>query len=181
LVSQFFKISNVCVGNNITARARALAWYMEKGLHGFQTITDGCAFDLNKVLFPREGQRITGENTVNLYAENENRNYPKRPLAGVDYIDILPVKIYNEQKQKDDWKGVLVLYQGEQSTVLSLKQTQNWLDTKVAEHLRNLFPNIDVLHHPTKDVYDNDRIGQFEFEAKGVYNSGAFTALPIMF
>jgi hypothetical protein len=42
---------------------------MEKGLHGFQTITDGCAFDLNKVLFPREGQRITGENTVKLYAK----------------------------------------------------------------------------------------------------------------
>jgi len=176
LVSQFFKISNVCVGNNITARARALAWYMEKGLHGFQTITDGCAFDLNKVLFPREGKRITGENTVSLYSHlNEgSKDYPRKPLGSVDYIDILPIKIHNEQKQKDDWKGALVLYQGEQSTVLSLKQTQKWLDTKVAEHLTNLFPNVDVLHQPTKDVYGNQRIGQFEFEAKGVYNSGAF-------
>jgi hypothetical protein len=176
LVSQFFKISNVCVGNNITARARALAWYMEKGLHGFQTITDGCAFDLNKVLFPREGKRITGENTVCLYShlKEGSKDYPRKPLGSVDYIDILPIKIHNEQKQKDDWKGALVLYQGEQSTVLSLKQTQKWLDTKVAEHLTNLFPNVDVLHQPTKDVYGNQRIGQFEFEAKGVYNSGAF-------
>jgi hypothetical protein len=149
---------------------------MEKGLHGFQTITDGCTFDLNKVLFPREGKRITGENTVSLYSHlNEgSKDYPRKPLGSVDYIDILPIKIHNEQKQKDDWKGALVLYQGEQSTVLSLKQTQNWLDTKVAEHLTNLFPNVDVLHQPSKDVYGNDRIGQFEFEAKGVYNSGAF-------
>jgi hypothetical protein len=175
-VSQFFKISNVCVGNNITARARALAWYMEKGLHGFQTITDGCAFDLNKVLFAREGKRITGENTVNLYSHlNEgSKDYPRKALGNVNYIDILPVKVYNDQKQKDEYKGCLVLHQEEQSTLLSLKESQKWLDTKVAEHLKKLFPNVDVLHHPSKDVYGNERIGQFEFEAKGVYNSAAF-------
>jgi hypothetical protein len=176
LVSQFFKISNVCVGNNITARARALAWYMEKGLHGFQTITDGCAFDLNKVLFPKGERLITGENVVNAYAKVEegSKHFPLKPLANLDYIDILPVTILNEKKQKNEWKGVLVLYQGEESTTLSLKETQNWLDTKVAEHLRNLFPNVDILHQPTKDVYGNHRIGQFEFEAKGIYNSAAF-------
>jgi len=176
LVSQFFKISNVCVGNNITARARALAWYMEKGLHGFQTITDGCAFDLNKVFFPEEYRLITGENVVSAYAKIEegSKHFPLKPLANLDYIDILQVTIPNKQKQKNEWKGCLVLYQGEKSTFLSLKETQNWLDTKVAEHLRNLFPNVDVLHHPTKDVYGNQRIGQFEFEAKGIYNSAAF-------
>jgi len=176
LVSQFFKISNVCVGNNITARARALAWYMEKGLHGFQTITDGCAFDLNKVLFPEEDRLITGENVVSAYAKIEegSKHFPLKPLANVDYIDILPVTIPNEQKQKNEWKGCLVIYQGEKSTVLSLKETQNWLDTKVAEHLRKLFPNVDVLHQPTKDVNGNQRISQFEFEAKGIYNSAAF-------
>jgi hypothetical protein len=175
-VSQFFKISNVCVGNNITARARALAWYMEKGLHGFQTITDGCAFDLNKVLFPEQNKIITGENTVNIYAKIEegSRHFPLKPLANIDYIDILPLTIHNKQKQKDEWKGCLVLYHAEKSTVLSLKETQKWLDTKVAEHLRNLFPNVDVLHQTTKDVYGNERIGQFEFEAKGIYNSAAF-------
>jgi hypothetical protein len=178
-VSQFFKISNVCVGNNITARARALAWYMEKGLHGFQTITDGCAFDLNKVLFPRkdrENSKITGEGAVGVYSKVDEglKNYPRKSLGGVDYIDILPLKIYNEQKQKHEWQGCLVLYQGEESTILSLKETQKWLDIKVAEHLRDLFPNVDVLHQLTKDVYGNERIGEFEFEAKGIYNSAAF-------
>jgi hypothetical protein len=175
-VSQFFKISNVCVGNNITARARGLAWYMEKGLHGFQTITDGCAFDLNKVLFPEENRLVTGENVVNNYAKIKkgSKHFPVKPLANIDYIDILPVAIPNGQKQKNEWKGCLVLYKAEKSTLLSLKETQKWLDTKVAKHLRNLFPNVDVLHQVTKDVYGNERIGQFEFEAKGIYNSAAF-------
>jgi hypothetical protein len=173
-VSQFFKISNVCVGNNITARARALAWYMEKGLHGFQTITDGCAFDLNNVLYPKDERKVTGESTVNLYANKYVKNYPRQPLGDLDNIELIAVKVFNEQKQKDELKGCLVLYQGKQSTFLSLKQTQKWLDTKVAEHLSNLFPNVDVLHQVTKDVYGNERIGQFEFEAKGIYNSAAF-------
>jgi hypothetical protein len=149
---------------------------MEKGLHGFQTITDGCAFDLNKVLFPEQNKLITGENTVNIYAKIEegSRHFPLKPLGNIDYIDILPLTIHNKQKQKDEWKGCLVLYHAEKSTVLSLKETQKWLDTKVAEHLRNLFPNVDVLHQTTKDVYGNERIGQFEFEAKGIYNSAAF-------
>jgi hypothetical protein len=174
VVSQFFKISNVCVGNNITARARALAWYMEKGLHGFQTITDGCAFDLNKVLHAKNSRKATGENTVSLYANKDVKNYPRQPLGGADYIDLVPVKVCNEQKQKDEWKGCLVLYEGDKSTLLSPKQTQKWLDQKVAEHLRDLFPNVDVLHQPTKDVYGNQRIGQFEFEAKGVYTNAGF-------
>jgi hypothetical protein len=173
-VSQFFKISNVCVGNNITARARALAWYMEKGLYGFQTITDGCAFDLNNVLYPKNERKVTGESTVNLYAKNEDYNHPKKPLGDVDHIEITPIKVFNEQKQKDELKSCLVLYQDSQSTFLSFKQTQKWLDTKVAEHLRNLFHNVDVLHQVTKNVYGNERIGQFEFEAKGIYNSAAF-------
>jgi hypothetical protein len=33
MVSPYFDIGNVVVGNNIIARARAMAWYMEKGLN----------------------------------------------------------------------------------------------------------------------------------------------------
>ena len=53
LVSPYFTIGNTIVGNNITARARSMAWYMEKGLHGTQTITDGCCFELNRVVKSR--------------------------------------------------------------------------------------------------------------------------------
>jgi len=130
-------------------------------------------------LFPRkdrENGKITGEGAVGVYSKVDEglKNYPRKSLGDVDYIDILPIKICNKQKQEHEWKGYLVLYQGEKSTILSLKETQKWLDTKVAEHLKNLFPNIDVLHQLTKDVYGNERIGEFEFEAKGIYNSAAF-------
>ena len=49
LVSRFFEISNPCVGNNITARARALAWCMERAFDSFQSITDGGCFELSSV------------------------------------------------------------------------------------------------------------------------------------
>lgn len=44
-------ISNFIVGNNITARARTLAWCMAKGLYSLMSITDGGVFDVNKVVF----------------------------------------------------------------------------------------------------------------------------------
>ncbi|WP_026730757.1 hypothetical protein [Fischerella sp. PCC 9605] len=44
-------ISNFIVGNNITARARTLAWCMAKGLYSLMSITDGGVFDVNKVAF----------------------------------------------------------------------------------------------------------------------------------
>lgn len=53
IVSPYFAIGNTTVGNNITARARSMAWYMEKALHGIQTITDGCTFDINHVIKSR--------------------------------------------------------------------------------------------------------------------------------
>lgn len=43
-------VSNVVVANNITARARTLAWAMAKGLHTHCSITDGGVFDVNNVL-----------------------------------------------------------------------------------------------------------------------------------
>ncbi|NJM74167.1 MAG: hypothetical protein HC862_31090 [Scytonema sp. RU_4_4] len=44
-------ISNFIVGNNITARARTLAWCMAKGLYSLMSITDGGVFNVNKVAF----------------------------------------------------------------------------------------------------------------------------------
>nr|YP_009394125.1 hypothetical protein [Rhodomela confervoides]ARW62687.1 hypothetical protein [Rhodomela confervoides] len=50
IVSPYFQLGNTIVGNNITGRARAMAWYMEKALHGIQTITDRRCFELNRVV-----------------------------------------------------------------------------------------------------------------------------------
>nr|YP_010951643.1 hypothetical protein RU988_pgp212 [Laurencia elata]WMP12582.1 hypothetical protein [Laurencia elata] len=53
IVSPFFATANKVIGNNITERARSMSWYMEKSLHGIQTITDGCCFELNQVVKTR--------------------------------------------------------------------------------------------------------------------------------
>ena len=82
MTSKFFSSANVVVGNNITGRARALAWYMEKGLFGFQTITDGCAFDLNKVVYPKEGRRVTAVELVNFYRRFGSSNIRTAPIGG---------------------------------------------------------------------------------------------------
>jgi hypothetical protein len=50
IVSPYFNIGNTIVGNNITARARSMAWYMEKSFNGYQTIAQGCCFNLNNVV-----------------------------------------------------------------------------------------------------------------------------------
>lgn len=55
IASEYFSepgtgVSNVVVGNNITARARCLAWCMAKGLHSYMSVTDGGVFDVNRVL-----------------------------------------------------------------------------------------------------------------------------------
>ena len=60
MVSKYFAVANTCTGNNITARARLLCWCMEKGLHGWESITDGCAFELTGVLFGKNSN-IDGE------------------------------------------------------------------------------------------------------------------------
>lgn len=59
IASEFFSIegscvSSVVVGNNITARARCLAWCMAKGFHSAMSVTDGGVFDVNKVLVFKE-------------------------------------------------------------------------------------------------------------------------------
>jgi hypothetical protein len=68
MVCKFFITSNPVVGNSVTGRVRCVAWGMEKVLHGCETITDGCGFQLNRVLFPGR-DTINGE-CVNLHREN---------------------------------------------------------------------------------------------------------------
>lgn len=113
-VSPYFEIGNTCVGNNITARARAMAWYMEKGLHGFQTITDGCAFDLERVPYPKHG-RLTSQTVIDAYAKGTDEgNFTYKPLGG----EVLPEHLTKEwieekvlEKLRADFPNVDVLHQ----------------------------------------------------------------------
>jgi hypothetical protein len=150
MVSPFFDIGNVVVGNNITARARAMAWYMEKGLYGFQTITDGCAFELNKTVY-EEDTRITAETLTGDLTNVRNAHLKIKPIGSVDRIEVI---------QDKDGLG-LTLFTGNNIKNLDNYQAKKWLETEITNHLKKLFPNIPV-------------IDKFSFEIKDIYDAAAF-------
>ena len=175
MVSPFFKVGNVVVGNNITARARSLAWCMEKGLHGWQAITDGCVFDINKVLYPRKDRRINGEMVVGIYSETNYNNHRLSPLDTFYKIEVKKIKDIQLYNIKDINKpGLIIFDDNNKRTKLNHEDSMEWLNKKAMTHLARLFPGLDILHEATLDIYGKIRIGQFEFEAKGIYDTGTF-------
>lgn len=185
MTSKFFMSANVVVGNNITARARALAYYMEKGLNGFQTITDGCAFELNSVVFPKKGRTVTAESVVNLFRDRPtDRQLALKPLGGWDDIALTFVEL-NKVRYPS-----LLLTKGESfvelkpfSTVSGDVQVpaMRWVNDAAMLHLQKLFPVVSVLHQQTTQLYVKNgercykpRTGMFNFEAKGCYSKGKF-------
>ena len=176
MVSPFFKVGNVVVGNNITARARALAWCMEKGLNGWQSITDGCVFDVNRILYPRYNRRINGEMVVGLYGEGSPAHCQFGTLTQdrklVETGSLKQVEIYKDTETNQP--GLIAYDYIDSGEHISVDESMNWLNKSAMRHLQYLFPNLDILHQETKDVYGNPRLGQFEFEAKGIYESASF-------
>ncbi len=57
--SRHFTIGNVVAMNNVTSRVRLMAWAMETALHGYQTITDGTAWNLDSVLHGTDAKNRT--------------------------------------------------------------------------------------------------------------------------
>jgi hypothetical protein len=155
-VSPYFEIGNTCVGNNITARARCMAWYMEKGLYGVQTITDGCAFELNRVVHER-GRKLTTETLFEVYVKGSHEGYYKLAPLGNESIEVKDwVKV-----ESDNFKAKL--FQGESE--LSYEDVADM----TLKHLQSLFPVVDVLHKETNGVK-----GQYSLEIKNVVSGGSF-------
>lgn len=157
MVSPFFTVGNVVVGNNITARARTFAWLMEKGLHGFQSITDGCAFEINRVLYPRGNRRVNAEMAVNLYLDKEMRHHSFQPLG----------KLNSDVVFTDN--GLVI-----DNEILNLDKAKEWAAKAAMSHLQELFPDMDVLHQETTDIYGNKRVGQYSLEVKSFYDTATF-------
>ncbi|NJM22996.1 MAG: hypothetical protein HC907_32070 [Richelia sp. SM1_7_0] len=167
MVSKYFITSNPVVGNNITARARCLAWFMEKGLHGWQSITDGCAFELNGVIFAKN-KTISGEiiNQHRTNSELKQRNIKRSPLTNAKEI----------LAKWEDGKLILLV------DGVEIENPMDWIDNNAMQHLQSLFPLVDVLNKESTTIKINDdltttfkpRLGQFNFETKDVYWCGAF-------
>ena len=200
MVSKYFITSNPVVGNNITARARCLAWFMEKGLHGWQSITDGCAFELNKVLYALV-DTINGE-IVNQHRNNSklNRRKIKRsPLGNSQEIlgkwdEVTYTKWNNGKPETVTEKFLNLTVDGREyppivkpdvehnGCEIVITTAMGWIDETAMQHLQSLFPLVNVLHDNATTIKINDdlsttfkpRLGQFAFETKDVYWCGAF-------
>lgn len=199
MVSRFFVTSNPVVGNNITARARAMAWYMEKGLNGFQPITDGCGFLLNEVLSSSR-DRLNGT-SVNLHRKDSqlaHRNIKKVPLGGVEILG--DVKTFDFKKWVGEktvevsekyfayivgdnvYEPVLEPDDKHEDCFTVIPASTGWIDSMSMEHLQEQFSMVSVLHRETTALIVNKdlsveykpRKGQFSFETKDVYHSAAF-------
>ncbi|NEP59924.1 MAG: hypothetical protein F6K31_23450 [Symploca sp. SIO2G7] len=157
MVSPFFAIGNTVVGSNITARARAMAWYMEKSLNGFQTITDGCAFEINRVIYPKKEQRLTSETLFESYLKEYDSAYQIKPLGTEQKIDH-HIKQNKNTETGEVKNQVELVVDGER---YSYKYSLDWLAEKITEHLKQQFPGVDV-------------ISQFKFEIKDIYTSASF-------
>ena len=178
--SPYFNISNTVVGNNITSKVRAMSWYMEKGFYGFQTITDGTQFDINKVVFPLDNRNITASSVCNLYQEKDvsKKHLTLKPLS-------------NYQKIEHFWDGSnykLKLFHNESNYII-IDNYSDWINTNSLNHLKSIFPNISLFNksyqaiklNTEKSLEQNkpvieylDRLGLYELEIKDIYDCGVF-------
>ena len=170
MVSPFFKIGNVIVGNNITARARALAWCMEKGFYGYQTITDGCAFNLNSVTHIKLGRKVGSMTYLHQYLPTDKLNLKYAPLPIIE-------NEYNVEKytlyQCDETFIIGKLFDGEE-ILYELEEFNHLVNKMAFVHLQKLFKGLDVLHAESTDIHGNIRIGQYQFEVKSFYEKATF-------
>ncbi len=170
--SRNFDICNPIVANNITSDVRLMVWCMETALGGFQTITDGVPWCLNRVLVGR------------------NTRYKPQPLDSLHHlVHRLPCHTAQERcRQGWNWAAignarhygwrdadVLEFRQGESSPI---EYCQRY-DLKGNPEPHPLLKRIDeeLIPQHLKACFSKDFIEKFidklnfEIESKGLYTS----------
>lgn len=85
--SQYFKLGNVVLADNITGKARTYVWLLAKCLNCNMTITDGSTYGLNEVFHLNKNDKKPSLKTFsNLQKLEAHRSIKKLPLDGVDWI-----------------------------------------------------------------------------------------------
>lgn len=146
ICSQYFDtddtgISNVVIANNITARARVLAWCMSKALRTAMSITDGGVFDLNQVVFSK-----VKKSTLTQFCNLSNDIFSKSSRHTLFELKPLLDKQINISDYADESKAD------------ELSELIKTIDNKAWEHCANMFPELSIFKE-----------NQFSFESKNVY------------
>lgn len=159
-------VSNLVVGNNITARARTVAYGMETYLGTNMSVTDGGVLDVNRIpcypygtssqilsdLYYGESIRAGGAHAITFRPLFERKITLEE--AAVIYTDanqhVFTGETVEQVTARYPWANVMTKGD-EQTPYLDI-------DCKLWEHLRNALPKVDVF---AKD--------QFSFETKAMY------------
>jgi hypothetical protein len=116
-------ISNFIVGNNITARARTLAWTMAKGLYTLMIITDGGVFDSNKVAFYER-------KSLNIFTELGFEKF--KGSNGQTVINIKP--LFGYEISQDE-------------TMFNILDKSNHVQNLAWKHLKSQFGELDIFKY----------------------------------
>lgn len=102
---------------------------MEKGLNGFQTITNGCTFDINRIW------HVIGNRKANAYKfmktkekgyYSSNNKLIKKPLGNGSFINTYTTNGYT---------GLII-----GTTKYDLEKSHKWIEKEVLLHLKKIFP-----------------------------------------
>ncbi len=146
ICSQYFDtddtgISNVVVANNITARARVLAWCMSKALRTAMSITDGGVFDLNQVVSSK-----VKTPTLTQFCKLSDDIFSKSSRNLI--FELKP--LLDQEINISDY--------ADESKANELVELIKAIDKKAWEHCANMFPELSIFKE-----------NQFSFESKNVY------------
>jgi hypothetical protein len=184
IVSPHFALGNVCVSNNVTAKARLGCWATEKALNGKQSITDGCPIDINKVVYARTNRRLTAREYYKLYrkgiAWNSAKGQTKFAALG---------EFHHHELQVIDGQVYLASYTANDSLnprLLPKDEACKWISKTVLEHVRSHFGQLDIysteftqvrgFNDPqTKELVILDKFdGVYDYEVKMLYGRATF-------
>lgn len=172
MASPYFGVGNVIAANNVTGRARVLVWMMEKGLNAYHSITDGGAFNPNKVVYPKKGRtKLYGHEMACINdRKKKDPHYVQKPLFDT-----------NVYFSRDDKNELIMTF--ETGEIYHGKTVLEKINKKAWEHLLFLFPNHPItswrstsltVDEKTKNRVYTNRVGLYEFETKDCYSGGSF-------
>ena len=153
LASPYFDIGNVCIANNITAAARVAVWATATATGAFQSITDGGAFDLNKVrdwvTKPTMDTLALWRNTKQIN-KNLRGNLIEKPLNATHSWELSPGKT-NEHSIVSNGNGLSI----------EAKSGQwDYFDKALLEHVKHFFRDaehqisiLNLISYEHKDIY----------------------------
>lgn len=153
--SPLLPVGNVVVAMNITAGARVYCWCMAVALRANLSITDGCPFDLNRVVVRGESkpsmETLANIRRLESLSKLVRRNIKVQPLGGKEWT-VSPGKVQGGDRYT-------ILSNGE-VTIEAKEEQWKEIDKLVMEHVRGFFNTgknditiIEQLDIGLKDVY----------------------------